>query len=259
VSGRRAEQREQRTVEQIALISDLHGNIPALDATLDDIRRRGIRRIFCLGDLVGKGPHSDRATDICREVCEITIRGNWDDFLLRATDNPALQWHQQRLGPARLAYLATLPTTIEFVMSGKQVRLFHASQQGIYHRVYEDDTHDAHLAMFNNTEFTGDGFAPTVVGYGDIHSAYVKSFQGRILFNVGSVGNPLDVTQASYAIIEGRYGSDSDDSFSVQLVRVPYDIEGAIRQAQAEQMPELQAYADELRTGRYRGARLPTE
>jgi predicted phosphodiesterase len=257
VSGRRAKQREQRTVEQIALISDIHGNIPALEATLDDIRRRNIRRIFCLGDLVGKGPHSDQATDICREVCEIIIRGNWDDFLLRPTDKPTLQWHRQRLGPARLAYLATLPATIEFEMSGKQVRLFHASQQGIYHRVYEDDTHDAHVAMFNNTAFTGGRFAPTVVGYGDIHSAYVKSFQGHILFNVGSVGNPLDVTQASYAVIEGAYGSVSSASFSVQLVRVPYDIEGAIHQAEAAQMPELEAYADELRTGRYRGAMPP--
>jgi protein phosphatase len=244
-------------MEQIALISDIHGNIPALEATLRDIQRRNIRRIFCLGDLVGKGPHSDQATDICREVCETIIRGNWDDFMLRATDNPTLLWHQQRLGASRLAYLATLPTTIEFVMSGKAVRLFHASQQGIYHRVHMNDSPETHLAMFANTEFTGHTFTPTVVGYGDIHSAYSKSFRGRILFNVGSVGNPLDVTQASYAILEGRYASDSADSFSVQLVRVSYDIEAAIRQAEDEQMPELQAYADELRTARYRGAKLP--
>ena len=242
---------------RIAIISDIHGNIPALEAALDDIRRRNISRIFCLGDLVGKGPHSERATDICREVCEITVRGNWDDYILRETDNPTLEWHRRRLGPARLAYLATLPGTIDFVMSGKRVRLFHASQQGIYHRVHMNDAPEAHLAMFNSTEFTGAGFAPTVVGYGDIHSAYVKSFRNRILFNAGSVGNPLDVTQASYGIIEGTYGGEADDSFSVQLVRVPYDIEAAIGQAEAEQMPELEAYADELRTGRYRGAKRP--
>jgi protein phosphatase len=243
-------------MDRIAVISDIHGNIPALEATLHDIQRRNIRRIFCLGDLVGKGPHSDQAVDICRDVCEITIRGNWDDFIHMATDNPTLQWHQQRLGSTRLEYLASLPNTLEFAMSGKRVRLFHASQQGIYHRVHMNDSLDNHLAMFTNTAFTGHALVPDVVGYADIHSAYIKSFQNRILFNVGSVGNPLDVTQASYAILEGTYESRLDDSFSIQLVRVPYDIEHAIRQAEAAQMPELQAYADELRTGRYRGATL---
>jgi protein phosphatase len=241
-------------MDQIALISDLHGNIPALQATLQDIQRRNIRRIFCLGDLVGKGPDSALAVDICREVCEVTIRGNWDDGILRETDNPTLRWHQQRLGPQRLAYLATLPNTLEFAMSGKRVRLFHASQEGIYHRILMNAAAEQHLDMFTNTAFTGDAPAPNVVGYGDIHSAYVKSFQNRILFNVGSMGNPLDVTQAAYAILEGGYQGTAEQSFSIQIVRVPYDIEQAIGQAEAARMPELQAYANELRTARYRHA-----
>ena len=53
-------------MDRIALISDIHGNIPALKATLCDIKRRGIQRVFCLGDLVGKGPSSDQVVDICR-------------------------------------------------------------------------------------------------------------------------------------------------------------------------------------------------
>lgn len=240
-------------MDRIALISDIHGNMPAFEATLADISRRGIQRIFCLGDLVGKGPHSERVVDICREVCEKTIKGNWDDFITDETDNPTLQWHQRRLGAERLEYLRNLPTTIEVVMSGKRVRLFHASQNGVYHRVHMYDTPDRHAEMFANTVFTGDTDAPHVVGYGDIHSAYVKSFGNKILFNVGSVGNPLDITQASYVILEGAYGGSADDVFSIQLVRVPYDIEEAIRQAAAEGMPDFEAYANELRTARYRG------
>ena len=240
-------------MDQIALIADLHGNIPALEATLADIRRRGIEQIFCLGDLVGKGPYSEQTVDRCQDVCAQTIKGNWDDFIGKATDNPTMQWHQARLGPARLAYLQALPTVIEFTMSGKRVRLFHASQIGIYHRVRMNDPIEKHLAMFTNTAFTGDGMEPEVVGYGDIHGAYLKSFQHRILFNVGSVGNPLDLTMASYAILEGDYGSQTPGPFSVQLMRVPYDIELAIQQAAAEQMPELDLYANELRTARYRG------
>lgn len=244
-------------MDQIALISDIHGNLPALEATLADIRRRKIDLIFCLGDLVGKGPHSDKVVDICRQLCARTVKGNWDDFIVAETDKPTLAWHRRRLGQARLDYLKTLPVTIDFTMSGKRVRLFHASHLGVYHRVRMNDPLDAHLAMFINTDFTGYGVEPDVVGYGDIHAAYLKSFQHRILFNVGSVGNPLDLTQAAYAIVEGTYDSHTPSPFSVQLIRVPYDIELAIEQAAAEQMPELELYANELRTARYRGLSSP--
>ena len=62
-------------MHRIALISDVHGNIPALEATLQDIKRRNAQRIFCLGDLVGKGPHSATAIDICNELRTARYRG----------------------------------------------------------------------------------------------------------------------------------------------------------------------------------------
>jgi protein phosphatase len=117
-----------------------------------------------------------------------------------------------------------------------------------------DDPRDKHLAMFTNTAFTGDTVEPDVVGYGDIHRAFVMHFHQQMLFNVGSVGNPLDMTQASYAILEGRYDSQRADTFAVHVIRVPYDIELAIHQANEEHMPELEAYAQELRTAQYRGS-----
>ena len=61
------------------------------------------------------------------------------------------------------------------------------------------------------------------------------------------------MTQASYAILEGTYNSQQADTFAVHLIRVPYDIERAIQQAAEEDMPELEAYAKELRTAQYRG------
>ena len=240
-------------MDHIAIISDLHGNLPALEAVLRDIKRRQISRIFCLGDLVGKGPHSEKVVDICQDVCEVTIKGNWDDFIVRDTENSTLRWHQQRLGAARLEYLRQLPQTMEFWMSGKRVRLFHASQESVYYRVQMEDPREKLLAMFTNTEFTGNTVAPDVVGYGDIHRAYVMNFHRQTLFNVGSVGNPLDMPQASYVILEGTYNRQGADTFAVHLIRVPYDIERAIQQATAEHMPELASYAKELRTAQYRG------
>ena len=245
-------------MDRIALISDIHGNIPALEATLQDIKRRNVHRVFCLGDSVGKGPHSDKAIDICREEGIASVKGNWEDIMVNETDNPTLIWHQQRLGKERLEYLKNLPDTIDFSMSGKKVRLFHASQQSVHYRVRMSDPDEKHLEMFENTEFTGYNSEPDIIGYGDIHRVYLKNFQSKTLFNVGSVGNPLDMTQSSYAIIEGDYDSQVDASFSIYFMRIPYDAELAIKQAKDENMPGFEPYADELRTAVYRGLREAT-
>lgn len=241
-------------MERVALLSDIHGNMPALEATLADVASRGISRIFCLGDLVGKGPHSERAVDICRDRCERIIRGNWDDGLaMKITDNPTLRWHQERLGPERLAFLRSLPNTIDFLLSGQRVRLLHASPPGVYHRVHQTDPIEKLESMFDCTDFTGHGFDPDVVGYGDIHSAYLRTLHLKVLFNVGSVGNPLDQPLACYAILEGSDGDIMASPLAISLVRVPYNIERAIRDAADEDMPDLEPYASELRTSRYRG------
>ncbi len=249
-------------MERIALISDIHGNIPALDAVLDDILRRGIKRIFCLGDLVGKGPESAAAVDICKEVCEKLIIGNWD-AMLADEGGPLppgppdileiLGWHRRQVGADRLHYLGRLPGTIDFVMSGRKVRLFHASQRGIRYRVYHKDPLEKHLAMFENTGFTGFRTTPDVVGYADIHFAFQATYGDKTLFNIGSVGNPLDKPQASYAVVQGDYERQNSAPFSIEIVRLPYDIESEIRRAHDSGMPEMDLWETELRTARYRG------
>lgn len=243
-------------MERIAVISDVHGNMPALEAVLQDIESRDIRRIFCLGDLVGKGPHSDLVVDIIQEKCEVAVLGNWDDGMTEPSDRQGIIWHQERLGKARLQYLASLPFSHECYMSGRRIRLFHASPQSVHRRIHPGSSIEDRLSMFENTDLTGEfenGEAPDVVGYGDIHNAYIQNFKGKTLFNVGSVGNPLEITQASYAVLEGRYHAKELSPFSIQLVRVPYDIELAIKQAKDEGMPSLEPYIFELRTARYRG------
>ncbi|WP_214482239.1 metallophosphoesterase family protein [Bacillus sp. SM2101] len=242
-------------MERIALVSDIHGNIPALEAVLLDIKQRGIEKIYCLGDLVGKGPHPEKSIDIIRDTCDIVVQGNWDDFLPNETNNTYIQWYQHRLNSEQLSYIKSLPFSHDFMMSGRKIRLFHASSTSVHHRVYPWDSLDKRKEMFTNTEKTGglNGRKPDVVCYGDIHYAFIHHIQEKVLINVGSVGNPLDMTQASYVILEGDNGSDVESSFAIQLVRVPYDIELAIRQAREEGMPELEPYIDELRTATYRG------
>lgn len=245
-------------MDKIAVISDVHGNIPALETVLADIRRRGIDLIYNLGDLVGKGPSSDTAIDICREVCQVTVRGNWDDGIVTLKEDEITsveRWYLDQLGEERLAYLSTLPNAYDFWMSGKLIRLYHASQESVYTRVYPSHPYEVHRAMFENTPFTGmDNPEPDVVGYGDIHAAYMLSLpqDHKVLFNAGSVGNPLDLPLATYVILTGALDSRKSDSISIDFVRLPYDIELVIEQAQRVQVPEFDEYAVELRTAVYR-------
>ncbi|RSK26998.1 metallophosphoesterase [Bacillus sp. HMF5848] len=241
------------TTEKIAIISDIHGNIPALTAVLTDIKNRQIQRIFCLGDLIGKGPSGDKAVDIVQEVCEVVIQGNWDNFITNETNDETLLWHQDVLGKERLQYLKNLPFSFDFTLSGRNIRLFHASAKSVHHRVQAWDGFDELMSMFTNTEKTGYEIEAHVVGYGDVHYSYFQPIRDRIVFNTGSVGNPLDIPLGSYMIIEGTSETSLNSPFSIQNVRVPYDIDEAIRQAREVNMPQLEEYELELRTAKYRG------
>ena len=245
------------TVERIALISDVHGNLTALEAVLEDIDGRGITRIFNLGDYVGKGPRGREVVDICRERCEINILGNWDDFLpdpARTFDRESLLWWRAQLADGQGEWLRGLPFSYDFMMSGRRVRLYHASSGTVHKRIRFDHDEDEFLSMFANTPATGDGPEPTVVGYGDTHDPYYEVDRWRrTLFNTGSVGNCMDDPTPVYVIMEGVFGSTAEATFSLQFVRVPYDVEAELAYAAAVGMPDLEEYVSELRHGVYRG------
>ncbi len=243
-------------MNKIAIISDIHGNIPALNAVINDIRKKKIDNIICLGDLAGKGPNPAEAVDIIRRECKEVLMGNWDIMISGENDYEMVKWARENMGEERLDYIKNLPFSLDFYMSGRFVRLFHASPQGVFHRVHRNSPLDMILGMFDNTENTGKAFgeqSPDIVGYGDIHGAYISYFDNKIIFNVGSVGNPLDMTLASYVILEGEYNGRDKKGFQVNFIRVPYDVELAIKLAKESNMPEIDAYIQELRTGIYRG------
>lgn len=242
-------------MERIALVSDIHGNYPAWQAVLADIDQKGITRIFCLGDLVGKGPDAVKITDEVALRCEVIIRGNWEELVARMSENDELfGWQARQLGAERVKFLDELPFRHEFLLSGRLVSLVHASPENVFHRVQPWDDLERRIGMFApivNPD-TQESLIPDIVGYGDIHNAYMQHLEGRLLFNTGSVGNPLDMPAASYAILEGDYLSEVISPYSLQLVRVPYDIEQAVQDARDADIPALDYYIKELRTGVYR-------
>lgn len=236
-------------MEQIALIADIHGNLPALEAVLADIDARGIARIFCLGDMVGKGPHSAQVLDILRSRCERIVRGNWEDAVLGQAFYSACYTHEQ-LGPERLSWLADLPYGIFLQLSGKSVKLYHG-RTTIPEIVLPDAPREKVLAALDALDDQSD-----IVGFADVHVPFVRMTGGRMLFNTGAVGNPCDrIVQSSYAILRGISGS-GEGSVSVELVRVPYDVERTLAFARdCGNLPFLEEYIKEIRTAVYQERR----
>jgi protein phosphatase len=251
----------------LAIISDTHANLTALLAVLSDIERKGIQQIVMLGDVAGKGPRPAEVLDLLRQRQTPCLFGNWDELLVRplVQDSPAempsmthaLEWQRAALGRERLEWLVGLPFALDVPRKAGLVRLLHASSHGVWTRVRENDPLENFYGLFAATPAVGlDAPIPISVGYGDIHTVLVRHLRsfpeinpvlrGRMVFNVGSVGNPLDSNQPSYAVLHGS------DNLEVSFVRLSYDTDAEMLAAQQAQMPQLEEYLEETCTGMYR-------
>ncbi len=241
-------------MEKIAIISDVHGNITALNAVLEDIEKKNIKRIFCLGDIVGKCANPDLTIDKVKEKCEIVLKGNIDEIFGNPLNKNKKYWTVEKIGEERVDYLYNLPLYHQFYMSGHLIRLFHSSPYAldyIYNPVfkntntrYKDNEIENPLKLFDNTNFLGnenDKNNPNVVGYGHLHTSFIFKIGNKTIFNPGSVGVPIEMlnndendienkftTMASYLIIEGEYESKELSEISFNICKVPYDIQKEI-------------------------------
>ena len=244
---------------RVALISDIHENLPALEAVMQDIRRREVDQILCLGDMIGKGPSTREVVELCRSVCSAVVKGNWEHLFHRRLEtlragqlgdalDRALWPVLGSLSPEQVEYLGALPHSVELRLGGRLVRLFHAHPRD-FTRYMPHSPVEQRMELFEYSEHSESKALADVAVYADIHNAYMQVLQGRILVNTGSVGNPLDITQASYVLLEGEDGDPA--SFNIAFIRVPYDIDRAIAMAEACAIPYLEGYISELRTAKY--------
>ena len=234
---------------EIALVADLHGNLPATLAVDRDIRARGIEKIWCLGDVVGKGPSSDQTFDWAVSRCEFILRGNWDEGVGMKI-YPRDQFYYDQLGENRLRALRELPLEHTCFVSGRKMRLFHG-RPTLDEPYFIHEPSDIFLPFFEPDY--------TVVGYADVHRQGMRlvAYKG-ILFNTGSVGNGMGVPMAQYAILRGEWDSKEEALLDIDLVTVPYDRDQAVRdtrEAGKRGLVNADLFERELLTGRYaRGA-----
>ncbi|MBR3002528.1 MAG: metallophosphoesterase family protein [Clostridia bacterium] len=261
-------------MDKIAIISDIHANKTALEAVLKDIKQREITEIYCLGDLVSKGPRPNEVIDLIKENCKIVLKGNCDDLMCSQRAKERGFWTRLKIGENNANYLRNLPVMHEFYLSGQLVRLFHASPYSLEHifnpmysnksnRYSKFEIQNA-KEMFANTEFIGKSEKdnePDIVGYGHIHTPNLYKFKNKTLFNTGSVGAANEMentgkedktnafsTLASYVILEGKLNSKELGPISFTNIRIPYDIEQEIEILEKTDMPTKNKMIFNLKT-----------
>lgn len=258
---------------KIAIISDIHANLEALKSTLEDIKKRKVDKIICLGDIIAKGVHPKECIELIKENCDIMLRGNCDRYFseehndineLSEEEVKRINWNQSMLNDEERKYLLNLPFSYEFYMSGSLVRLFHATPEKDNIVIINNDEIQTKLKMFYPSNNTMSQKNADVVIYGHIHHQYMDKIYNKTIINVGSVGNSFDVirnplkdsnvmetTKSNYLIIEGEYDSKKYSSdISFQFIKVPYDID---KELSSDKLNiEKENYMYELKQGRYR-------
>ena len=233
-------------MDKIAIISDVHGNITALEAVLKDIKERNINKIFCLGDSIVKCSHPDLVIDKLKEVCDVILIGNTDYAICRPEAKDKNFWSRVKIGEDRANFIYNLPIFHEFYMSGHFIRIFHASPYGLAHiynptfsnkgTVYSGVELNSPEDLFQNTEFLGktqEDKTPDVVGYGHIHTPCLVRLMNT---DIDEKSNKFS-TLASYIVLEGMYQSTELSSIAFNIIRVPYNIEKEIYDLENSDMP----------------------
>jgi diadenosine tetraphosphatase ApaH/serine/threonine PP2A family protein phosphatase len=246
-----------------AILSDIHGNLEALVAVLQDVARQGADAVYCLGDLVGYGPNPCECVDLAMQW-QVVLLGNHDQAVVTGprcfgvVAERAIFWTQQQLhapSPDRQAtevrweFLARLP--LAHAESG--CLFVHASPRDPVHEyVFPEDIYNpqkmaARFARIDRCCFAGHTHIPGVFTE-DLRFVSPKEAgpvyrldRRKALVNVGSVGQPRDGDwRACYALLDGD---------TVRFRRVEYDVDTTVRKIRA--IDDLDDFlGDRLREGR---------
>ena len=230
-----------------AILADIHANLHAFNAVLEDMADRGgVDEIWCLGDVVGYGPHPCQCIDLLREYRHVCVAGNHDlaaiGKLKTAYFNPdaalACRWTASQLKPEHTVFLDNLPP----VMEKDDFTMVHGSpREPIWEYLISVSVARENFNYFK-TQFclVGHSHMPLVFKHDETEESSYRPFQpnvglvlgkNRLIINPGGVGQPRDGDpRASYAIYDSEPGV-------VKLYRVPYDIRTTQLEMVAQGLP----------------------
>ena len=252
-----------------AVISDIHGNLEALEATLADIDRRGIKEVYCLGDVVGYGASPKECLDLAAERCETILCGNhdqavffepcafnvcaekaayWTRFVFEEESNSALR-------NRRWEVLGGLPNRYEV----HGLLVVHASpRRPVNEYLFPEDVYTNPSKILDNFKRLENGQMACLVGHTHVPGVFLDdpcfdppdelpemgiysiTSDEKAIINVGSVGQPRDRDpRLCYSVVyetgESPAGydppevGDGEECTTLEFVRLDYDIETAAR------------------------------
>ena len=235
-------------MNRVAVITDIHGNLPALQAALAAIDELGIEEIYCGGDLVGYGPHPNEVCALIQERDIPTIYGNYDYAVARDLDDcgcayvtphdrelgqRSVQWTLEHTDQASKDFMLGLPFDIHFSIGGHDIHLVHGSPRKVNEYLFEDKPASLY-------ERLAAAERDRVLVFGHTHKPWVHEYGGVLFVNCGSVGKPKDGDQrGAFAILTA-----ADDRIEVSIERVSYDAETVAREVAESGLPT--EFADKL-------------
>ncbi len=235
---------------KVALIGDVHANLPALEAVLNHAHEQGVEAIWNVGDFVGYGAFPDEVVRRLKQEEALSIVGNYDSKVLRFKKKQkqwrkkkrlekylAFMWAYKNLSKKSRKYLRFLSKEMRIKVKGRRVLLTHGSPKSSEEHLAPDtpDEYLRELAQIAQAD---------VIICGHSHRPFVRQVDGVWFINTGSVGRPDDGDpRACYAILE----IDSE-SIQVQHYRLEYDVERAVAAIRENELPE--AFAQMLLQGR---------
>ncbi|MDQ6953941.1 MAG: metallophosphoesterase family protein [Mariprofundaceae bacterium] len=235
--------------EPIAVLADVHANLPALEVVLEEVRRRGITRIFVLGDLVGYGPHPEACIDLLCKVGAVSLQGNHDYAVatgnmvrsITSSSSWTADWSIKRLEKKHRSYLKHLP-----------LRMIHRPWLAVHGAPIDKTFFNAYVyeptAEANLHWMQKENYRFALHGHSHLQGVYALS-HGQVicikdqttidldlypvaLICPGSVGQPRGgMIGATFAILKPLSGQ-------LELLRLDYDVKEVIQDMIIEQFPE---------------------
>jgi len=228
----------------VAIITDIHANLPALEAALQRIEELGVDAVYCGGDLVGYGPHPNEVCAVIEQRGIPTIYGNYDYAIGRDLEDCGCAYvdqHDRELGQrsvgwtlahtndAAKAFMLGLPFDLRFTFGNSDVHLVHGSPRKVNEYLFEDKP----ARLYERLAAAEDA---DVLVFGHTHKPWIHEYGGVLFVNCGSVGKPKDGDpRGAFAVL---------DEGGVRIERVEYDAEAVAREVAAAGLPS--EYAEKL-------------
>lgn len=215
---------------RLLVVSDVHANLPALDAVLS---RERFDRIVCAGDVVSYGPHPNEVIEVLRSLNAVCVMGNHEYAVLTGrTDllNPyaawSAQWTRKALKEENRMWLRGLSTAEKFVVGGITIAVYHGSPFSPLWDYVFPGTPKEYLKKIIKVA------GADVVVLGHTHVPMIFEWKGKYVVNPGSAGQPRDGDpRAAYVLLD-------TDGPEIKLKRTEYDVDRTVEDMRREGFPE---------------------